>query len=127
MLGISRTRVRQLEGESLHPKKNNSGINQFDSAEVQRLAARRATPKPTIPGSVVAHVFRLFRDGVSIADVVIETELDLDTVEALYERYKTPLGAPPRAVTEARQRREEEELEAMQREWETQRRMRRSR
>lgn len=44
MLGVSRTRVRQLEGHSLHPKRNESGVYQFDRAEVLRLVASRTGP-----------------------------------------------------------------------------------
>ena len=129
MLGVSRTRVRQLEGQALHPKKNESGVYQFDRTEVLRLVASRTgptSPKPSIPGHLVAHVFRLFRAGTPLVEIVIETELDLDVIESLYERYKTPLGAMPRAVSDAAARRLEEEQEAMQREWERERRSRRS-
>ena len=77
MLGVSRTRVRQLEGHSLHPKQDESGVNQFDRAEVLRLVASRtgptSAPKQTIPGHLVAHVFRLFRAGTPLVDIVIET------------------------------------------------------
>lgn len=130
MLGVSRTRVRQLEGQALHPRQNESGVYQFDRTEVLRLVASRTgttSPKqPSIPGHLVAHVFRLFRAGTPLVEIVIETELDLDVIESLYERYKTPLGAMPRAVSDAAARRLEQEQEAMQREWERERRSRRS-
>ena len=131
MLGVSRTRVRQLEGHSLHPKQDESGVNQFDRAEVLRLVASRtgptSAPKQTIPGHLVAHVFRLFRAGTPLVDIVIETELDLDAIKLLFDEYTTPLGARARAASETEARREAEEQEAMQREWERERQLRRSR
>lgn len=136
MLGVSRTRVRQLEGRDLHPTQDESGVHQFSRAEVLRLLALRhlasrtmppmQAPRQLIPGHLVAHVFRLFRAGTSFVDIVIETELDLDAIELLYEKYTMPLGARPRAVREADARREADEREAMQREWERERRARRS-
>ena len=132
MLGVSRTRVRQLEGHSLHPKKNKkSGVYQFDRAQVLRLVAARtgrtAAAKPPVPGHLVAHVFRLFRAGTPLVDIVIETELDLDAIKLLFDEYTTPLGARARAASETEARREAEEQEAMQREWERERQLRRSR
>ena len=130
MLGVSRTRVRQLEGHSLHPKQNESGVYQFDRAEVLRLVASRTGPtpaaKPSIPGHLVAHVFRLFRAETQLVEIVIETELDLETIKQLFDEYTTPLGARARAVGEAEARREVDEQEALQREWERERRLRRS-
>lgn len=130
MLGVSRTRVRQLEGHSLHPKQNESGVYQFDRAEVLRLVASRTGPttaeKPPVSGHLVAHVFRLFRAETPLVEIVIETELDLETIKQLFDEYTTPLGARTRAAGEAEARREINEQEALQREWERERRSRRS-
>ncbi|CAN5866302.1 hypothetical protein BH11MYX4_BH11MYX4_58420 [soil metagenome] len=130
MLGVSRTRVRQLEGHSLHPKQNESGVYQFDRAEVLRLVASRTvqppSAKPTMPGHLVAHVFRLFRAGTPLVDIVIDTELDLESIKQLFDEYTTPLGARAQAASEAEARRESDEQEAMQREWERERRLRRT-
>ncbi|CAN5799958.1 hypothetical protein BH11MYX4_BH11MYX4_23090 [soil metagenome] len=128
--------IRQLEGDSLHPTQNESGVYEFSRAEVLRVIALRLLAKRTqqaheaptrpVPGYLVAHVFRLFRAGTSFVDIVIETELDLDAVELLYQRYTTPIDARARAASEATARREDDEQEAMQREWERERRERRS-
>jgi len=130
MLGVSRTRVRQLEGQALHPRQNESGVYQFDRTEVLRLVASRTgttSPKqPSIPGHLVAHVFRLFRAGTPLVEIVIETELDLEIIKQLFDEYTTPLGAPSRAASEAKARREDDEQEALQREWERERRSRRA-
>lgn len=152
MLGVSRTRVRQLEGHSLHPKRNKkSGVYQFDRAQVLRLVASRTgrttAAKPPVPGHLVAHVFRLFRADTPLVEIVMATELDLATIKWLYDEYTTPLGAPTQAdgeakareaaageararreaaVAEARARREADQQEAVQQEWERERRKRRA-
>jgi hypothetical protein len=106
MLGCTRSGVRYLERIGvLTPEVDAKGVRRFDRAEVDALLGelRRQRPSATLArdGSLAARVFRMFRDGLSFPEIVIKTEESPETIRALFEQYRRPLGEAdeePRAV-----------------------------
>jgi hypothetical protein len=50
-------------------------------------------------GAFAAEVFRLFAEGRSLPEVVIETRQEPDVVRTLWQEYKRPLDASPVMAT----------------------------
>ena len=91
--------VRYYERKgALKPKKDRDGVRRFDRAEVEALGRRlrrnghRTNMGPT--GDLAAEVFRMFRDGQSLAEIVIKTQETPETIRMLWEEYKRPLDQP---------------------------------
>jgi hypothetical protein len=91
--------VRFQEGKTLHPSLDATGIWRFDSAEVEALAVRLGVaPTPEIPaanmapGKLAARACRLFREGKSVVDVVIELEQPFEVVQPLYRAFMEGSG-----------------------------------
>jgi hypothetical protein len=88
-LGKSVGGVRYLEGKILHPRRNVDGVWQFDSLEVERLAAQHddSVPIDPSPGKLAARACQLFRSGKSVVDVVIELEQPFEVVQSLHRAF----------------------------------------
>jgi DNA-binding transcriptional MerR regulator len=99
MLGCTLSGVRYFERKgALNPTIDRQGVRRFDRAEVEALGRElrrkgHRTPMGTT-GDVAANVFRMFRDGMSFAEIVIKTEETPETIRALFEQYKRPLESP---------------------------------
>ena len=59
----------------------------------------RRTSSQSSFGSLAAEVFRLFKEGRSLPEVVIETRQEPDVVRTLWQEYKRPLDASPVMAT----------------------------
>jgi DNA-binding transcriptional MerR regulator len=97
MLGCTRSGVRYLERIGLlTPEKDPKGIRRFNREQVEALLSelRRQGPRPSLvrSGSLAARVFKMFRDGLSFPEIVIKTEETPETIRALFEEYRRPLG-----------------------------------
>ena len=126
LLGVSVSAVRRWERrKELHPIKDRDGIHRFDRQEVAELAAKRGrVTKAT--GDIAAQVFDLFRRGMKLGDIVIETKQTPTAVRALYLEWTTPLGAKPEDP-ELVEQREQASHEEMMREWDREQHARRRR
>ncbi len=95
-LGCSRRRIHQLQAEGrIHSVLDAQGWHVFSRAEVIAFAERRGrTHADKTHGTVAAEVFRLFREGVELPEVVMQTKQAPATVRALWEEYRRPLEVP---------------------------------
>jgi DNA-binding transcriptional MerR regulator len=103
MLRCSLSAVRYYEQKGvLKPTIDSRGVRRFDRAEVEALGRelRRKGHRTRMgaTGDVAATVFRMFRDGMSFAEIVIKTEETPETIRALFEQYKRPLEAAREAA-----------------------------
>lgn len=88
-LGKSIATVRRLEGDQLHPRRDEAGINRFDAAEVNRLAAdlrlgrRRRTRDvdPAAASSSLGHRSTWAQIGASSAASLSGRSVELDEVQ----------------------------------------------
>jgi hypothetical protein len=104
-LGVSVATVRRLEYEQLFPSQDARGVHRFDPAEVDAVTVptrsrrahastadsdvqRRATQKR---GRTAARIFRLFRRGTNLAQIVVATNVPPDVVRELYREWCTSL------------------------------------
>jgi DNA-binding transcriptional MerR regulator len=99
MLQCTLSGVRYFERKRLlTPKVDPRGVHRFDRAQVEALGrALRSKGHRTrmgVTGDLAAQVFRMFRDGLSFAEIVIKTEETPETIRALWNEYKRPLSEP---------------------------------
>jgi hypothetical protein len=101
MLSCSIAMVRWFEDhDRLHPIIDSHKVRRFDRDEVEALCReRRRTSSQTSFGALAAEVFRLFAEGRSLPEVVIETRQEPDVIRTLWQEYKRPLDAPPVMAT----------------------------
>jgi DNA-binding transcriptional MerR regulator len=96
MLRITLSGVRYFERKGvLTPKIDCRGVRRFDRKQVEALglALRRKGHRTRmgVTGDRASQVFRMFRDGLSFAEIVIKTEETPETIRALWNEYKRPL------------------------------------
>jgi len=108
-LGTSVASVRRLEGKTLHPTKGADGVNRFDAAEVQALAADPTSSSPaklrrSADGDLAAEAFIRFSKGLSPREVVIELRQPPEVIQALHRQWRESGGLwlPAALVTEFR-------------------------
>jgi hypothetical protein len=96
MLGCTPSGVRYFERKRwLTPKIDAKGIRRFERQQVEALARQlrtkghRTRMGPT--GALAAQVFRMFREHMSLADIVIHTGAAPETIRALWSEYVRPL------------------------------------
>jgi hypothetical protein len=106
-LRISRTGVRRLEGELLHPARGDDGVWYFDPREVEAARAQVeptrtvgpvrevAAPDRTAEGELAARLFPMFAGGVSFDDAIAATRARPETVRALYWQWRQGYRRPP--------------------------------
>jgi hypothetical protein len=102
-LGISHSGVRAAEDRGDLKPRFVRGLWRFDPAEVAAHAAvRRRLHEAITPGAVCAKCFALFREGKSLADVVIELQVTPDLVRKWKRDYDADYRDPiePRIVIE---------------------------
>jgi hypothetical protein len=116
-LGVSVSKVRTMEGKSLHPTKVD-GVYRFDPKEIEAAAktqGRRSGAKLT-EGEVAAAVFKAINNGQELRDIVIELEQPPSVVRALYREWFDDFGAGEDRLQKAeRAEREERERRAGER------------
>jgi len=107
-LGVSISKVRTMEGKSLHPMKID-GVHYFERSEVDAAAlnlGRKGAAHMT-EGEVAAAVFKLIDNGKELREIVIELEQPPSVVRALYREWLDDFG-------EGEERLRQAELEAKQ-------------
>jgi hypothetical protein len=108
LVGCSKTQVRNYERRGiLRPSVDGKGVHWFLKAEVAALArkkesradarAARADKRDRL-GELAARVFFLFREGVELPEIVIETKRSPELIRRLYDEYRRPLATPPTAL-----------------------------
>ncbi len=95
LLGVHISTVRRMEERhELRWVLDKNGVHRFDPNEVAILAAKRGQRAPLaapVSGPLAARVYKALREGMTIDQIVIETELAPDQVFALCSHVnKTP-------------------------------------
>ncbi|MGH7434235.1 MAG: hypothetical protein ACRENE_01005 [Polyangiaceae bacterium] len=91
MLGVTLTRVRQLEASGkLRAMVDERGVHTFDPREVAAYARTRPARRQ-VDGQLAATVFRMIRDGYPLREIVIETSQSPETIRNLHAEYLRPL------------------------------------
>ena len=87
VLGTSYQNVRRLQRVGqLRSDPDRYGVHRFDRREVEELARKRGLQiKPS--GELAAHVFALFKERRSFADVVIDTKQEPSVIADLWRQY----------------------------------------
>jgi hypothetical protein len=84
--------VRKYEQNgTLHPTVDEKGVHRFARDEVltlERARGHREGAGGAVTGELAAKVFELFRDGVSLPDIVIGTKQSPATIAALWDDYR---------------------------------------
>jgi excisionase family DNA binding protein len=94
LLGCSRRWIQKLQKKGrLHSVVDQKGTHHFAREELLAFARDRGRPGQP-EGAIVARVFELFREQADLAEIVIQTQLTPETVRALWDEYRRPLGAP---------------------------------
>lgn len=93
-LRVSISKVRSLEGTTLHPEVIN-GVNYFSADEVDQVAcslpvSSRARERPD-ESQIAARVFRLIENGKELREIVEELEVPPQLVRTLYHERNTDL------------------------------------
>lgn len=127
MLKSSRDNVRRLDriGVLKTGRTDRNGTFTYDRREIEELARRRSVrTKPG--GEMAAIVFRMFAMHRKFHEIVIETQLDPDTVLDLWRRYQAGFryaDGEQKELDETRAQREhDEQMRAMDEELERRRR-----
>jgi hypothetical protein len=121
MLGCSKALTIKLERRGkLRAVIDAKGVHHFARVDVIELARTRGRPfAERVEASVQAECFKLFRLGLELPEVVMQTKQTSATVRALYLEYKTPLeglvGEPDLRDYDERGRRDDERLEELRR------------
>jgi hypothetical protein len=99
MLGCSRTRVRQFEAEGRlrAVEIDDKGIHHYLLSDLQALVRERGNgvAPDRVHGTIAAQVFKMFREGVELPEIVMQTQQSPMTIRQLYEEYSRPLGHKP--------------------------------
>ena len=99
-LGVSVSTVRRMEGQTLHPIRDDRGVWRFAEAEVRKLGRasepHRAGGKATEDGDLAARVFTAFSNGFGLREIVIELRVHPSIVRELYTQWSTGLQAGER-------------------------------
>lgn len=86
-LRVHTSSVRRWETAGLlHPSVDPNGVHLFDHFEVEQLASTRR-PARGEAGELAARTLELFRNGMSLADVVIATRQNVGVVRRLYRLH----------------------------------------
>lgn len=86
-LRVHTSSVRRWESAGLlHPRVDPNGVHLFDHVEVEQLAATRR-PARSDAGELAARALEFFRQGMSVADVVIATRQNVAVVRRLYRLH----------------------------------------
>ena len=118
LLGISRTRVRQLEERLLHPTQDENGVHQFDRVEIERFLATREQKRK----EVSSHLVAMLRANMPVLEIIVATGLSEDEVLRLYKQLRTPIDAAYREKLEEDEQRALEKRESELQRWELARR-----
>jgi hypothetical protein len=99
MLRLTVSGVRYFERKGLlKPKVDGRGVHRFDRKQVEALGRalrqRGHRTRMGITGDLAACVFRMIRDGLSFAKIVIKTEETPETIRALWNEYKRSFEHP---------------------------------
>ena len=114
ILGLTRNGVFDIEHRGgLHPIRNARGDKLFDPDEVQAwaIAHPKQGRKLYDDGDIAAAAFKLFSDGKTRREVVIELRITCDRVDKLYEQYRVDDLDVALAARRAAERRAGEERE----------------
>jgi hypothetical protein len=105
LLGISKTRVRQLEERGdLRSIKDEQGRCRYDPVEVLALVERREDDG--IPSSSeLDRLFDMFRERRTVLEIRLATGLSTETIMQLYAEYRTPVDHHYERESEARETR----------------------
>ena len=87
-LRVSVSKVRTMEGKTLHPTKVD-GVYRFNPSELEAFAldSGKPAPLPRTAGQVAAAVFKMFNDGRDLREIVVELEQPPTVVRALYREW----------------------------------------
>lgn len=91
-LGVSISKVRTMEGTTLHPEVIN-GVHYFAAEELDEVAcsipASSRARRLLDDGQIAARVFRLIDNGKELCEIVEELEVTPQLVRILYREWKT--------------------------------------
>jgi hypothetical protein len=91
-LGVSVSKVRTMEGTTLHPVVIN-GVHYFTADELDEVAccipASSRARRRLDDGQIAARVFRLIDNGKELREIVEELEVTPQHVRTLYREWKT--------------------------------------
>lgn len=91
-LGVSISKVRTLEGTTLHPEVID-GVHYFAAEEIDEVACSLPASSRKRPrlddGQIAARVFRLIDNGKELREIVEELEVTPQHVRNLYREWKT--------------------------------------
>lgn len=93
ILGCSRSLTFHLEQQGkLKAVIDRDGVHLFLRTDVLELARLRGRPHADkIAGTIAAEIFRLFREGTELPEIVMMTQQSPATVRALYNEFRRPL------------------------------------
>jgi hypothetical protein len=95
ILGCSRRRIAQFEEAGrLRAIVDGKGVHHFARADVLAFAKNRVVHADKVAGTIAADVFRLFREGVELPEIVMQTQQSPATIRSLWEEFRRPLEAP---------------------------------
>jgi hypothetical protein len=121
ILGCSRALTFKLEARGkLRAVVDAKRVHHFARVDVLELARTRGRPfTDRVEASVAAECFRLFRLGLALPEIVMQTKQTPATVRALFAEYKTPLEGvvpePDLRDYDERGKRDDERLEELRR------------
>ena len=103
LLGVSKTRVRQLEARGdLHAIKDEHGHCRYDPIEVVRLIERREDDG--LPSSSeLDRLFEMFRERRTVLEIRLATGYSTEAIMRLYGEYRTPVDRQYERETDARE------------------------
>jgi hypothetical protein len=93
LLGVSEDEVEAMHGHDLHPWQEKDRRWRYRPEEVARVVLARNAADPRSQGKVAAAVFKLFKEGRNLADIVIETEQPTAEVKRLHAEYSALAGS----------------------------------